>query len=538
MNSQLYSFDNYLNSFKCEKGNTKNHTHTRIADKDLSVYGGSYIIPENQIDTFYEKYYQNVFIKKKQEYLTEKQLIDDGPLLVDIDLHYNTEIDSRQHTKNHIVDLIELYADTIAKILNIKNSKKIPIFILEKPNVNMLDEKTKDGIHLIIGIKASRIFQLILRDYIVKNIADIWDDIPIMNSWDMVLDEGITKGHSNWQLYGSRKPGNEAYQLSYVYYITYDEEKKYNIEEISIETFNIKDNFKLLSAQYKENELFDIIPDILENYTKLINSNSKKPKLNIINKNNVYYEAIDNNERLDIMLNDLFDNVRPLEYELKEIHNYVMILPEAFYGVGSYSKWIRVGWALKNTSNKLFLTWVKFSSQSPEFSYEKINEMKEVWDNFEIKNIDGLTSRSIIYWAKTNAEESKYIAVRNETIDYFINQSIDSGTEFDLATVLFNIFKDRFICASIKSSIWYEYIDNKWEEIDSGNTLRLLISKNMHDIYLEKSSKTALALQVMNNDDPHYELARKRANKLLDIAVLLKKTSWKNNIMREAQELF
>jgi P4 family phage/plasmid primase-like protien len=42
----------------------------------------------------------------------------------------------------------------------------------------------------------------------------------------------------------------------------------------------------------------------------------------------------------------------------------------------------------------------------------------------------------------------------------------------------------------------------------------------------------------MDSSDERYENYRKICNKLTDICVLLKKTSWKNNIMREAQELF
>ena len=49
-------------------------THTRIGDKDLSIYGGSYVIPNEDLPTFYKLYHENVFEKKRKEYLTEKQL--------------------------------------------------------------------------------------------------------------------------------------------------------------------------------------------------------------------------------------------------------------------------------------------------------------------------------------------------------------------------------------------------------------------------------------------------------------------------------
>ena len=66
-------------------------------------------------------------------------------------------------------------------------------------------------------------------------------------------------------------------------------------------------------------------------------------------------------------------------------------------------KWIRVRWALKNTDPKLFLTWLKFSSQSSEFTWSSVTELYSMWQNFDYNNPDGLTSRSIMFWAKNDA---------------------------------------------------------------------------------------------------------------------------------------
>ena len=51
----------------------------------------------------------------------------------------------------------------------------------------------------------------------------------------------------------------------------------------------------------------------------------------------------------------------------------------------------------------------------------------------------------------------------------------------------YQMCKDEFICVSIKNNVWYEYIKHRWYEIDSGNTLRLIISKRMHDMYMKYS---------------------------------------------------
>ena len=42
------------------------HTHTRIPDKDLNIYPGSYIIPQESLQEFYSLYYDHVFVKKKK----------------------------------------------------------------------------------------------------------------------------------------------------------------------------------------------------------------------------------------------------------------------------------------------------------------------------------------------------------------------------------------------------------------------------------------------------------------------------------------
>jgi hypothetical protein len=158
-----------------------------------------------------------VFEDGKYEFLTEKQHIDAGPVLVDFDFRYNTTIEEKQHTEEMITDMVDIYFQEIKRMLEIPNSATIPVFIFEKDDVNMLDSVTKDGIHMIIGIHMERNLQMLLRSKMVPRLKEIWDALPLQNTWDEVVDEGITKGTTNWQLYGSRKPGNQSYSLKYYY---------------------------------------------------------------------------------------------------------------------------------------------------------------------------------------------------------------------------------------------------------------------------------------------------------------------------------
>ena len=546
MSQKNIFYQENLQQYLTNKGDP--YTHTRIANKELGITGGSFQINNNDINNFYSNYKNNVFKNGKMEYITEKQLIDNGPILIDIDLRYNNDITKRQHTNDHIIDLIMLYAAKISTLFNIPNETKIKVFVMEKNSVNVLEDKTKDGIHIIFGISCHKAIQVLLREKVIKELITIWDDLSVINTMEDIIDLGVVKGFVNWQLYGSRKPGNKQYILSHLYEINYNySDNDWTIEEEDLNNFSIMNNFEKLTARYEHWINFKFNEEFEDQCNSLIENFFNKKTIKIANKciqnkTNIYkeldYSAIKNSENLDQAINSLFENIQSsTDYEIKETHKFVMILPKKYYQPGSYNNWIRVGWALKNTDSRLFLTWLKFSSQSEEFIWNQVENLYDMWNGFEFNNPDGLTSRSIMFWAKQDSFE-EYKKIRSETVSYFIDETIKTTTEWDLANVLYQMYKDRFICVSIKNNIWYEFVNQRWKENDQGNTLRLLISKSMHDIYIKKTFEAYNSMQRLDQADAEYEQYKKRTNKLSELCVILKKTNWKNNIMREARELF
>jgi len=248
------------------------------------------------------------------------------------------------------------------------------------------------------------------------------------------------------------------------------------------------------------------------------------------------------------MIEALFEDMEQKKYINKETHQYTMSLPASYYGPGSYTNWIRVGMALHNTAPELFLTWLKFSCQENcrdtlkgadgKFDWRMVPELYEKWNNFSASDGPALTYRSIVYWSKNDARD-KYEAIRKETNDFFIEQTIQTATEYDLAAVLHNMYKEQFVCVSITNKVWYEYKNHRWHEIDCGNTLRLALSREMHQIYFDKTCEiTNKAHAIGDPGDPAREKLMKISQKITDICTMLKKTQSKQNIMREAADLF
>ena len=561
MNNKMIQTSQYLDlSEFLAKHSAKNTqgitpTHTRIPDTDLNIYGGAYIIPKEELSVFHNLYYDHIFNKKRKEYLTEKQLETGGPMAVDFDFRYKYDVESRRHTKEHITDMILLYLEEIKGYFLFEENKPFDIFIFEKPKVNRLEDKTltKDGIHMIIGLQIDHTMQTMIRETMVEKLSEAWALLPLINTWDSVLDEGITKGKTNWQLFGSRKPGFEAYELTYHFSIGYDKvDGEFTFDELKVQDFDLKNNFIKLSVQNDNNPKFEINPKIVTAYNKrLENKNVKlkrpasKTKMNLLVEDDETDEAeekislsdIKDSETLKRAIDLMLKRLKTDEYEIKETHEYAQILPPMYYEPGSHLLNRQVAFALKHTDERLFLSWVMVRSKASDFDYNTIPELYHQWKKYFNMSKDGISRRSLLYWAKQHVPED-YEKVKSSTIDHFLELSLDSQTEYDLAQVLKQMYKDKYVCVSYDGKgVWHVFKSHRWMP-DKGLSLREAISTKMYILYVAKRDQ-------LNNEYHHYEPSDDRAvfikgrlKVVSEVMLRLKRTADKNNIMREAMESF
>ena len=530
----------------------KTSTHTRIKDEALNIYGGNYSIDKEELPLYYRLYYESVFVKGRKEYLTEAQLKDGtGPLLVDFDFRYDYDVTERQHTIGHIQDVIQLYLEELKELLIFKEKTPFPIFVMEKPHVNRVTEKnmTKDGIHMIFGIQMDHTLQQMLREQIISKLSDIWE-LPLTNDWANVLDEGITKGKTNWQMYGSQKPGNEAYKLSYYMIAEIDPaDNEFMTVPKSVKDFDLSKNLHLLSAQYAENVKFDMNPKITEKYNKMLTTKGAKKTTTSGGKGKVNLVLDEEEAGLDIELSDITSlnilnkavenimaSLKINEQYIKETHDYTQVLPAKYYEPGSHLLNRQVAFALKHTDERLFLSWIMLRSKASDFDYSTIPKLYNDWKYHFNKKPDGMTRKSIMYWAKQDAFEA-YEKVKRSTINSYIEETIFEVGDWDYAMVLFHMFKDRYVCSSITNKTWYVFNNHRWEQ-DEGMTLRMAISKDLFQLYSDKQAEYLSDMQSFKENEDHHEIVQKKIKKIAEICIKLKKTGDKNNIMREAMEIF
>jgi P4 family phage/plasmid primase-like protien len=553
--SQYKDLNEFLAKHSTKSGGAENinYTHTRIPDKELNIHPGCYVIPKEELPTFYDLYYEKIFIKKQKEYLTEKQLETGGPIAVDFDFRYNYDVDTRQHTSEHINDMICEYSEILKECYIITPDVPFNVYIFEKPNVNRLLDKslTKDGIHMIIGLQVDHTMQLIIRDKMIRKLEEIWD-LPLINSLDSVLDEGISTGKTGWQLFGSRKPGNEAYELTHHYIMSLDgADNNFTMDEKDVSKFDLKKSFEKLSVRYEDNPKFEINPKIIDEYNnrsqkKIPKKASSRTKINLIVEEDEFEEEhisindIKDKETLEkavnILLKTLKDNN---QYEIAEIHYFTQALPEKYYEPGSHILNRQVAFALKHTDERLFLSWIQLRSKASDFDYLSIPELYTLWKKFHRTNLDGIkvTKKSIMYYLrKDNFEE--YEKIKKCTIDHYLENAFETGTEYDIAMVLKQMYKDKFVCVSYdKKGIWYRFQNHRWIS-DKGLCLRNRISEDLYALISEKISHLGEEMKEYQDDDDRREFLKKKTKIMADVRIRLKRTNDKNNIMREAAEIF
>jgi P4 family phage/plasmid primase-like protien len=539
------NYQDFMGAHHMPKEDPRQSTNTRIT-------GGKFHISDEEYPTFLTHYYKDIVAKNGDEYLTEKQRETDCPIVVDFDFRYAYEVTEKQYGDKHVAGMIAIYLEVLKGVFQFVNETPFPIYIFEKPTVNRVEDKnlTKDGIHMLIGIQVpDRVTQVIIRKRVMEKIEEEWGDLPLTNSWEDVFDKGISEGGTNWQLYGSRKPDCDKYVLTRVYEYEYDATDGEFMEvKIPVKKFNWTTDFQKLSVRYTKHPQFFFKADFIPIHDQAKTSEPKRSRPMIANKPQAGLGILNAKTQADIEIavDEFLENLKPVEYDMREAYELVMILPVEYYGEGSYSKWMRVGWALCNISQRLFVAWVAFSARSSTFRFDTIRDMFDQWMNFDINNIKGLTKRSIIYWAREAVPED-FKRIYENGIDFHLSQSIKSLTAFgnnknvgcgdaDIAKILYMMYKDNFACAALKADKWYRFSKHRWMEDECGTSLRRHISEELRNRYRLKSDECAKNIESGTEDK--LKMWEGLSNKICEIIGKLSSSTHKDHILKEARELF
>jgi len=420
-------------------------THTRIGNKDKNIYGGSYHILTEDKKQFYMLYSKWLMLGR-YEYLTEVQP-ELGCCVVDLDFNYSTEITTRQHTQEQIEDIVNAYVDTIKKLFIV--DKDYTVYVLQKPSVNCVKDKTKDGIHLFITLRCTKEQQQMIRKHVQDEIKQILKPLPLINKWDAVIDDGVAKRQANWMMLGSRKPDNECYEITNKFEIVYDADNdECEIEEAIFKKTTKEVIYRALCLKLSvQNERYEI----LETKEQFVEEEKQFKQKTLSNT------SISNDVEVD-------------EFEQQtnnsKFWDYVSCIPKTEFV--EYNKWFRFMCLHKNlVGYDDYETLDKFL-QSVE-GYDEFNNF-EIYDT----NINITEPRYQARWTSLKSWAFEHNPKLKEEIDekYYTQEN-----EFN-----------RFTCLNISNS----YIEKEIEEISK------IIPETIDDEMKQKEYIQNKAIEIFN----------------------------------------
>jgi P4 family phage/plasmid primase-like protien len=411
-----------------------------------------------------------------------------------------------------------------------------------RPTIDMKRNRIKSGIHIVIPeICTHKLVEQRVRRTLLKSMDTYFPNLPLTENWEKVYDETVVNRSCPWTLYGSRK--NDANALPYLVSYTVDSDFKINTTVPPISN----DLVKILSLRRDDSTETPMKEDAKKLYETVSTSGNGDPRISGGRSvTPARGRPAQRSERVGSRASSPANRIvlQPLDPEKKTyLKEHVMNLKETRYM--DYTEWVQVGLCLHNIHPDLLDVFLDFSSQ-----YEKYDESECItkWNSLTFRNDgDRLGEGTLRYWSREDNREG-YDEIEKTNVDRLVLNAC-SGTEHDVACVIYAKFRDSYKCCDFGKNVWYRWSGHIWQETDRGIDLQIKLSKQIASVFFTKmqtvgNEMSAAGLTTCTSegkgDCGFCEYCKMEAVRigLNSIYTKLKTTRFKDNVMKECRELF
>jgi P4 family phage/plasmid primase-like protien len=498
---------------------------------------GKWFVNEDDMETFYKLYFQDIE-NTVPRYLTEKSTAV-GQLRVDLDFKYDGRVDEHKHTREQVMKFATAYMSEVKRYMEVPDY--VEVYVLEKdyPTFDPTKKISASGIHMQVpGLKTRAGVEQALRRTLLKRMDEFFPDLACNKGWEDVYDKSPLSHTQNWPLLGSKKPDGMPYKIKYI--LDWESETGEVGVNVSVPKFTIDliKKMSIRSAPSEETPMTEFgkanvhhAPEreVQTGVQRALSAPRGRPAM----RDGTGASRGSSPGRIIIP---------PLTQDLREYYEgHVKNL--ASFRYTNYADWVSVGQCLKNLHPDLNDIWHEFSAKGEGY---KFPEAENKWNSFGFR-VDGakLGLGSLRHWSREDNLEG-YKKVEDENIDALMRKSTDTGTENDVARVIHAKYRDEFKCAKFGQNIWYRYKDHIWCETDRGVSLQIRLSKDIADMYFDKELVETIKLRNMERcehgkaPDPSCDCCKAEEAKrsFSAIRLKLKRTGFKESVMKECRELF
>lgn len=483
----MEALKSFLERYRVKPGESCTHTSKSTGELKEGWISGSYYVGKDVLDQFFVKYCNAVSSKNKGPLtLTEKPTVF-APLRVDFDFKATIETGmKRQYTIKMIKRIVSIYQDEIAAIVDpaIYEKKLLWCLVLEKPSPRVEDGVIKDGFHLHFPyfIVDKWVSDVYLRAKVTTRMIaeDVWKDAKLITKPQDIIDTSMAA--KPWMMYGScnyknknslpyvinRKDGSEKHGHAFDH-----NQKEIELDKMFEEKMEARRALseKTLSVNY-------YLPRFLSvrGYTQDTNLKQDITKMKAQQSRRTG-RTVPINRRRDI--EDILKDIQTI----KEAGLMGMLNDDR---ADKYESWMDVGWTLFSITQgheEGLEMWIDFARRSPKFVE---GECEDQWNRMIVRD---KTIGSLLRMAHNDSpiEYGKYKEHDSRNKAW---QALEESrpAEYDTAEIVKSMFGDKYVCAragSGESSVWYKFLDHRWDLIEDGLPLRKLLVVDIRKIFVD-----------------------------------------------------
>lgn len=467
MEKNVQVLSDFINKRRVIGDDSHRATHTFLGTLYGKGGGGCFCIEDKDYPNFLDAYakaygYERLHIVERHNERGAKV----GPFIIDID--YKTHKDIRIYNDNHILEVVKIATEIFKKYLDEDdenyNSDSLTAYVCEKPKPSKDKESLyKDGFHIVYNIPLSAKKRLFLYYILLNSIKekDVFGDIISSskheNRYEQIVDKCVVISNG-LMMYGSSKIDRKPYELTKIYnkkYIEiYKTSDKYKIIDLlnifSLRNYCDDDDIKFNSKGQKE---ISILVDQAEEKEKLV----KKELSKISNYSNGQFLTME-----EIMTKH------------KDLVSYIDMLKP--HRSQDYGDWTRIGWILHGLGENLLELFLHFSKKAPNYDEKSC---RKLWTESN-KNGVKMSLGTLKMYAKEDNQEMYENFLREELTDMVLK--IENQTHEEIARIVHTIYRDRFVCTSLKRETWYYFNNHRWIPDESGISLHTRLQSEVPSI--------------------------------------------------------
>ena len=486
----MVALGGYLEKFQCPRGTSPSHTAIG------GSFGGSFDIPQPNHRDFLDRYIA-ALDDGVPTTLTEQPCLY-FPVIADVDLAYNVEgVDpdttdpnseqlTRVHGEEFILEVAGAFAEVVAQMsATPRSAHSIEILVMQRSRPYVKARGVvRDGIHLMLPqCIMTRPGQFVLRRRALSKVAKALERLPGQtHSVDQCLDPCYSEAGTNWQMYGSSKPGRDPYLISHCLRLVVNQG-----ECVSRSTSVVGDPrdwtrwVPALSVRTSSPDAAWPLNAGTAQDVDSVEEQWSERKFAALQTKGGFEDIVDQH------WTTLPEPSTVSASDVEKARNLVRCLsPER---ADKYDLWRNVGFALRNTSSSLVDAWHAFSALSSKYDRRVCQKF---WDRLHPDQRCGpkLTLGSLVDWARKDSP-GEVGTIEQDELEKALRLAVEGNTHTDWGTYVCALLPRELASVRGQGSgkgdrtlYVFEKEKHRWRAEPCGTFVKVLLKNRvLNDVY-------------------------------------------------------